>query len=383
MTTDDAIEVAVDHVGELLDGQIGLRPEFSLRGRLRRSIRDEVRHHGDDLDAYPRTLAQNGDMLQSLVNRVTVQESGFFRHPDHFEVLVDHVLPVVRQPVTIWSAGCANGQEAYSLAMVLVEQGIRGSVVATDLSTAALGRTASATYTTREIAGVSAARRSRFLVPHGDRWQVGPDVRSRVTSQRHNLAAGLPTHVGVCQVVFCRNVLIYFSAEHARAFLDRLADSLAPGAFLFLGAAESLWQVTDRFEAVQLGGSFVYQRGGDAARVSPRAEHRQALDEEPPPVAQAALVAAVGRDALASDDHDGAVVAFRKWVYLAPDDPMASLHLGLALEAGGHRMPARRAYGVSRAVLHRIGFEGTEASLGGYAAEELLRLLDTKQGDDR
>jgi hypothetical protein len=73
------------------------------------------------------------------------------------------------------------------------------------------------------------------------------------------------------------------------------------------------------------------------------------------------------------------VVAFRKWVYLAPDDPLAALHLGLALEAGGHAAPARRAFGVARAVLHRIGPGRVEADLGGYAVDELLRLLESKQ----
>ena len=95
------------------------------------------------------------------------------------------------------------------------------------------------------------------------------------------------------------------------------------------------------------------------------------------------MAADAGRDALASDDNVSAVVAFRKWVYLAPDDPLAALHLGLALEAGGHWLPARRAFGVSRAVLQRIGFERAETSLGGYAAGELLRLLDSKQGESR
>ena len=145
MTGHDAIEAAIGQVGELLIGEIGLRPESSLRGRLRRSIRDEVSAHGGDLDGYVRSLSQDGERLQNLVNRVTVQESGFFRHPEHFDVLTEHVLPHVDQPVTIWSAGCANGQEAYSLAMLLEEQGIRGSIVATDLSTAALARTGRAT----------------------------------------------------------------------------------------------------------------------------------------------------------------------------------------------------------------------------------------------
>jgi chemotaxis methyl-accepting protein methylase len=405
MIDDESLEAAVGQVGELLDARMGLRPESSLRGRLRRSIRDEVSSHGEDLAAYLLTLAQDGERLQSLVNRVTVQESGFFRHPNHFEVLATRVLPVLDRPVTIWSAGCANGQEAYSLAMLLDEQGVAGSVLATDLSTAALRRTVRATYTTRETAGVSPGRRSRYLAPHGDLWQVTGRVRSRVTSFRHNLITGLPAQVGLCQVVFCRNVLIYFSAEHARTFLDRLADALPPGAFLFLGGAESLWQVTDRFRAVRLGDSFVHQRcevasppvvggaQGAPPRAAPVAGRRLAVDvatrrlrrpavQEAMLAPQAVVAADAGRDAFAAEDHAAAVVAFRKWVYLAPDDPLAALHLGLALEAGGHRVAARRAFGVSRSAMHRIGLERTEVALGGYAAEELLRLLDTKQQGD-
>jgi len=288
--------------------------------------------------------------------------------------------------------------------MLLEEQGVRGSVVATDLSTVALGRTVAGTYSSREIAGLSPARRDRFLVARGNAWQVTDEIRSRVRTSRHNLVAPLPDHVAACQVVFCRNVLIYFSPSHARAFLGRLADSLPPGAFLFLGGAESLWQVSDRFRAVRIGSSFVYQRcvaSSDstpeaAVRARPRSAspigasvRRAVLDaraarrrpaEDIDAGAQAGLAADAGRDALADGDHAAAVIAFRKWCYLAPDDPVAALHLGLAFEAGGHEVPARRAFGVSRAVLDRIGPGSAEGALGGYAPEELARLLDIKQG---
>jgi chemotaxis protein methyltransferase CheR len=402
MIDDQDLEAAATQVSDLLDARIGLRAEASLRGRLRRSIRDEVRRRGDDLGAYLATLGQDADMLQGLVNRVTVQESGFFRHPDHFDVLSDHVLTRVDRPVLIWSAGCANGQEAYSLAMLLVERGVRGSVVATDLSTSALARTVAATYTTREVAGISAARRSRFLVQEGERWRFTSEIRSRVTTYRHNLISPPPDQVAGCQVVFCRNVLIYFSAEHTRVLLDRLAESLPAGAFLFLGGAETLWHVPDGFRVVRLGNSFVYQhresferspvpvdrpRGGTVAPTSVRRRTAGASPARPPRgtlhPSGPLRAADVGRDALAQGDTAAAVVAFRKWCFLEPDDPVAALHLGLALEAGGHAASAKRAYDVSRAVLHRLGPEGTEEALGGYAADELVRLLDTKQGTDR
>jgi chemotaxis methyl-accepting protein methylase len=423
--SDAAVEAAVDEISALLDQRIGLRPEPTLRGRLSRSLRDEVSAHGDDLDAYIESLSRSSDMLQSLVNRVTVQESGFFRHPDHFVILAEQVLPSLTGPVTIWSAGCANGQEAYSLAMVLEEQGVRGSVVATDLSTRALARTQSALYATREITGISAERRARHLTAEGPDWRMNPSVRARVSVARHNLARDLPAHVGHCQVVMCRNVLIYFSPEHARAFLDKLAAAMPPGGYLFLGSAETLWQVTDRFKAVRLGSSFVHRREEDIAAQKPKvsrsrtaldaSKSRQSVARTPPlaPVRTAAVASAVepgrvrskawlkaranhvdasdvfqpvvlasaGQQALSLGDTAGAVVAFRKWVYLTPDDPLASFHLGLALEAGGHTRSAQRSFGVALDILRDGGTTlGAEIALEGYAPKELLRMLEKKQG---
>jgi chemotaxis methyl-accepting protein methylase len=401
MTSD--VEAAIDVAGELLDRRIGLRPQSSLRGRLRRCLREEVAAHGGDVDAYLRTLDGSETLLQSLVDRITVQESAFFRHPDHFEVLAEDILPRLEQPVTVWSAGCANGQEAYSLAMVLEEQGVRGSVVATDLSTTALARTAAARYTAREVTGVSPTRIERHLTRDGDHWVINRPLRARVTTLRHNLIGTLPRQAEACQVVFCRNVLIYFSPEHAKAFLDRLAAALDPGAYLFLGSAESLWQVTDRFEAIRLGDSFAHRRRDPDSRAPathdeparkrvPQPSHRvrpaaaTRRRPAPPPAAlpswvpETARIVEAGQDALAEGDHASAVIAFRKWVYLAPEDPLASLHLGLALEAGGHGRAAQRAFGVARAVTLQVGSERAEVALEGYKAQELLRLLDTKQG---
>jgi chemotaxis methyl-accepting protein methylase len=434
MISDDAVEAAVDEVSELLDERIGLRAEPTLRGRLRRSIRDEVSVRDNDLGAYLSTLTHGGDMLQSLVNRVTVQESGFFRHPDHFSVLAERLLPTFEQPVTLWSAGCANGQEAYSLAMVLEEQGVRGNVMASDLSTAALARTAAARYATREITGISAPRRERHLVADGADWTVSPSVRRRVKSSRHNLVTSLPSYVGNCQVVFCRNVLIYFTPERAKEFLERLSQALAPGAYLFLGSAESLWQVTDGFRAERIGESFVYRTTGPSGHVGaavrtraggqvsggnrgpkddstatgggrgtrtverprraagpaggastgPARRHGSAAgtpDRGAENVFQPVKLASVGQQALLLGDSAAAVVAFRKWVYLTPEDPLASFHLGLALEAGGHERAAHRAFAVALGVLLEGGPTlGAEVALEGYAPEELLRLLETKQG---
>jgi chemotaxis methyl-accepting protein methylase len=408
-----ASEQAIERVGSFLNERIGLRSEGTLRGRLRRAIADEAAVHGDDLGSYAEKVCRGGESLAHLVNRITVQESGFFRHPEHFEVLANSILPAVEGPVTIWSAACGNGQEAYSLAMLLEERAQPGRVIASDLCTAALARTAKGWYSAHEISGISPQRRQRHLVAADRGSRINARVQARVESFEHNLVGPLPGHVGSCQVVFCRNVLIYLSAEYASAFLDSLADALAPGAYLLLGAAESLWQVTDRFEPVRIGGTFVYRRRapkpvirielaeapatrtltskrskaiatatGSRLAALPGPSRRPGRLTQPTPepaLDQAAVLARTGNGALAAGDYAAAVVNFRKWSYLAPEDPMGPFHLGLALEAAGHRRSARRAFAVARAVLGRTESLPVDISLEGFAKEELLKLLDAKQ----
>jgi len=403
------VEAALDRVSELLQRQIGLRPEPAARGRLLRCVRDDALNGGQDLDAYVDTLLTGGEALQDLLNSVTVQETAFFRHPEHFDLLAREILPTLRPAVTLWSAGCANGQEAFSLAMLLEEQGIDGCVVASDLSTEALRRTRAARYSTRELSGLSPDRIARHLTRDPDGWVVNRDLRDRVSILRHNLVGQLPDEVRGCQVIFCRNVLIYFSPEHARAFLDKVADGI-PAASLFLGAAETIWQLSSRFETVRSGETFSYRpraersvretdrlvpirrpaatpvaaavaEPADAARMSGR---RVAVAPAPSPAVDRDLVSAgqlagVGQQASASGDVQAAVVAFRKCAYLVPDDPMAHLHLGLALDSAGDQTSAQRAYAAARRALAQTDPARIAQAAEGYSAADLIRLLDTRQ----
>jgi chemotaxis methyl-accepting protein methylase len=418
MTNSHALERVVDRVAELLLRRFGMRSDPTLRGRLRRAICDKAAEHGQDLTAYFETLGVSGDILQGLLNRVTVQETAFFRHPEHFEVLARDVLPALQQPVRIWSAGCANGQEAFSLAMLMEEQGVVGCVIATDLSTAALQRTMSARYTSRELSGLSPDRIGGHMTRTGDSWEVNKLIRDRVRTLHYNLLDPLPVEVQSCQVVFCRNVLIYLSPEHARALLDRIADTLPSTISLFLGAAETIWQVSDRFKAIPAGDTFIYRRRvtgdpcaetGPARRTTPtdsgwapfkrtvrkRAAHVAGEPSDPRSSGQptsaerstaapestelAGLLARLGEDAMAAGDIPAAVVAFRKFAYLSPHGPVAQLHLGLALEAAGDERSAQRAYAAARRALLEGDPADIDGGIKGYATAEFVRLLDSKQ----
>jgi chemotaxis methyl-accepting protein methylase len=394
-------EDALDEAGRLLARRVGLRLDPAIRGRLARAVRDEAERRAESMADYVAQLDRDPVALQDLLNRVTVQETSFFRDPGQFLAFANEVLPyLVEQgsPVHVWSAGCANGQEAYSLAMVLAENGRTDwQVVATDISTKALSRTAAGRYAERELRGLSPERKARHLIPVADTpgmWEVAPSLRRRVCTLRHNLAADPPPiPPGGCQVVFCRNVLIYFGHADVVQFLDRLSTWLPPGGHLFLGYSESLWLVSDRFHLVRLGGAFAYRCGPvptrDAATKRARAETSppprtapRAAERSPSPRSQQseAGLLAEGEAAMGAGDYTGAVTAFRKAAFLEPDQPVAHLSLGLALDALGDLKAARRAYAAARAAVDRGDTAAIETTLEGYGLDELRRLLDLKAG---
>ena len=428
MTADNAL---LHTAAQLLDARIGLKPDISFRPRLARALRDVADSMNIDREELVGALATNAALFDAVLNKVTVQESGFFRHPEQFEILARVILPKIQAPFRAWSAASANGQEAYSMAIAMSEAGGPGSVFASDVSPGALMRTATGSYAAREMGGVSEERRRRHFVREGDRWRVRQDLREMVTVQRHNLLDPIPPHVATCQVVMCRNVLIYFKLRHAESFLERLADAMPRTACLFVGAAETLWQMTDRFEPAQIGVSYVYRpipRGAgrrsttDVAAVAPLRQPSQLISAQmsptvsiakpvvhkhPQPVALAKVThvseppalsksdqaqsdqaqsdraldetgqedGRLGRQLLASGSLQLAIVAFRRWAFLSPDDPTAYFQLGSALDEAEAHTSALRAYRAAIAALDRCEPERLVEVLHGYNPAELRRLL--------
>jgi chemotaxis protein methyltransferase CheR len=391
---------------ELLHARIGLKPDQSFRPRLARALRDTAAERNLDRLDFIDLLRSDDAALDALVDRVTVQETAFFRHPEQFEAIAQ-LLPTSTEPLRAWSAACANGQEPYSLAMVLSEATPVGSpppsVLATDVSPAALARTVDARYSERELMGVHALRRStHFTTGEPHQWRVRPALREVVRVQRHNLLDPIPDDVADCHIVMCRNVLIYFSEAHAVSFLDRLAEVMHPEAYLFVGGAETLWQLTERFEPLQLGACFTYRRARAKRRPATPIEvsRTQATPRPsaPPPAAArapastaAARTATVppahtpfdnpaeleheGRAAVARGELAAAIVAFRRWAYLAPDDPLAHFHLGCALDGAGEASGARRAFRAALAAMNRCADEQLERCLQGFEPSVLRQLL--------
>jgi chemotaxis protein methyltransferase CheR len=382
---------SIHRAAEVLRARAGFRPDPALHGRLIRCLADAADADGRSLEEYVAVLSTDDAALQGLVDRVTIQESSFFRDDAQFVAFADHLLPRLPSS-TIWSAGCANGQEPWSLAMALDERGRTDcSILATDISNGALERARRGWYSLRELRGLTNERRARYFQPSADGYEVVPALRRMVTFQHHNLAADPPPiQTGRCAVAFCRNVLIYLTDEEITAVLDRLATALGPGAHLFLGYSESLWRLASRFALRRLGDTFVYEVAGRTEPVlaSQPTRNREAVRAPRekvvrPPAAVTPVDAPsadeflqCGQAAVADHDVSAAVVAFRKAAYLRPDDPEIALHLAFALESLGDGAGARPWF--RRALETMSSTESVVSVFDGWSATELAAVLERK-----
>lgn len=196
------------------------------------------------------------DLADTVVDALLNQESFFYRDAAVFDTIAAAVdaldaLALGRR-VRIWSAGCANGQEPLSLAMLFAEREEAGGapapeIVATDVSDAALARARAGRYSQFEIQrGLPIRRMMRWFDQASEDWVAKPDLVRRIQFKRHNLV-GDPPPIGRFDVVLCRNVLLYLSAPHRAQVFERMAEVIRPGGLLVLGAGETVIGQTRAF----------------------------------------------------------------------------------------------------------------------------------------
>jgi chemotaxis protein methyltransferase CheR len=215
--------------------------------------------------------ARGAGELAALIEAVRVGETRLFRHQAQIDVLTTVFAPAMRargrQPVRVWSAGCAAGEEPYTLAIVLSRAlpGSALSILATDVSQEALSRARSASYPRAALDHVPVVYRDCFIAD-GDTVRVAPEIARSVRFERANLVDGAAPRD--CDLVWCRNVLIYFTAEARRRAIERLVAATVPGGFVFVGYSESLRDI-DGVEARSAGDTVFYVRTGATVRARP------------------------------------------------------------------------------------------------------------------
>lgn len=227
--------------------------ESRLRKRLRHLQMKSFEEYCDFL------FAKGGldEELISLIDVVTTNKTDFFREAAHFDYLVGHALPALRQlgvansryPLHVWSAGCSTGEEPYTLAMVLSEYGraqddFDFTILATDISTQVLEKARLGIYPSERVAPVAESLRKRYLLRSRNeekpQVRIVPELRSKVAFQRLNFMDERFAVPDGIDVIFCRNVIIYFDRPTQQALLQRFCQHIDSGRYIFMGHSETL-----------------------------------------------------------------------------------------------------------------------------------------------
>ncbi|WP_242392331.1 CheR family methyltransferase [Anaeromyxobacter oryzisoli] len=268
----------------LLKDRVGLHVRRDGHAALRIAVAARLDELADVPDAGSylallRSEDAGDEELRRLLPLVTVGKTSFFRDERQFRAL-EAILPglVARargggRPVSIWSAGCATGEEPYSIAMTAAEAGAgpeHVEILATDLNPEAIAFAAHGAYEPRRVRDIPEPFLSRHFDRDGDRYHVRPGLRRFIAAIRpHNLVSSIfPRPVsGGWDVIFCRNVIIYFDTPTTQGVLTQFHNALAPGGYLFLGYSESLFRLFEGFELTEVAGAFVYRRPETSGRV--------------------------------------------------------------------------------------------------------------------
>jgi chemotaxis protein methyltransferase CheR len=252
-TAIDTGQVALGIVAGLLETRTGQKLTADRAWRVGTALSGVLRRHGlDTLDQLVERLGKPGHatLAQQVVEALLNNETYFFRDRAMFDLLAQKVLPDLQQQradtrrLSIWSVGCSTGQEAYSLAMLIAEQPLRWQgwtveILGTDVAPSVVSAARQGHYSQFQIQrGLGAMQMVTFFEETRTGWQANEALRAMVRFETHNLL-DMPPAPGRFDRILCRNVLLYFDrATRARAF-ERLAEALAPGARLMLGAGET------------------------------------------------------------------------------------------------------------------------------------------------
>jgi chemotaxis protein methyltransferase CheR len=263
---------------DFIQKELGIRMPDVKRTLLESRLQKRMRETGSaSFESYYEYVFSSEGLEKELVHMmdvITTNKTDFFRESKHFDYLVETALPALlngeenggKRKVSCWSAGCSSGEEPYTLAMVLSEyvrnhRGISFSILATDISTRVLGKAMLGIYREDLIAPVPMQMRKRYLMRSRDRSKatvrIIPDLRSKIVFQRLNfMQDGYGLNASV-DIIFCRNVLIYFDSKTQERVVNNLCRYLNPGGYLFTGHSETLHSLD--VPLVQTGNS-IYRR---------------------------------------------------------------------------------------------------------------------------
>jgi chemotaxis protein methyltransferase CheR len=262
---------------ELIHQYCGLFFRDEMRYLLERRLAPRLRALGlPDFGAYHRFLRHDGQRraeLDSAVETLTTNETYFFREPHQLQSFAGEILPMLAEAnarerkLRIWSAGCSSGEEVYTIAILVKGSGLfEGwdvNVLGSDIARKVLAVARAGAYGPHAFRAAEAETVRRWFQPAGGKWVVDESIRRLVSFGHLNLLdEGMASLVGQVDLIFCRNVMIYFDLPARKRLLRTFHQRLAQGGFLLLGHSESLLNVTADFQLVHLKKDLVYRKPG-------------------------------------------------------------------------------------------------------------------------
>ena len=435
-------------VSQSIEAQLGLHFPPERWGDLERGLRGAAKDLGfRSMEKCARELAMahlGREQLDSLAAHLTVGETYFFRDPAVFEALASRVIPALVQDrrgrakrLRIWSAGCCTGEEPYSIAIALRRaipdlDDWQVTILASDLNPRFLRKATEGIYGQWSFRGVPDAMRDAWFHRTRDgRFEILPVVRKMVTFECLNLVEdtypSLTNNTNALDLIFCRNVLMYFSPEQVRRVVANLRRSLAEGGMLAVSASEGSRELFGEFVSAEIPGITLYRKAAPAVAAPPplqtrmpepptvlapklaptaRAKRREAPAAAPDHAADARRLAnegkltealaactrAIAADKLVAAHHylhgvilqeqavlDDAVAAFKRALYLDPDFVIAHFALGHLLLRQSRSREAARCFANAHSLLRNCAPDSLPPESDGITAGRLLAILTSME----
>ncbi len=237
-----------------------------LDSRLKERLREKQL---DNVDTYYKMVTSDQEEFKLFLDSITTNLTRFFRNQPHFDALINYVIPQVIEEkkkngqtrINIWSAGCSTGEEPYTIAMLLKDKlpaPYSFSIKASDISLKSLMVGRQGFYQTNRITGIPQDYLDRFFTKTPEGFQVKPELLSCIHFDYHNLAHDSGSKD--FDIVFCRNVLIYFDEDAQKATIDRFWNAMAKHSYLFIGHSESLFGMDTKFKFLKTQWACLYEK---------------------------------------------------------------------------------------------------------------------------
>jgi chemotaxis protein methyltransferase CheR len=265
-------ESTFTQLAELIKEKTGIHipptKKYLIENRLFKVIED-YNLKGYDEYLYMVRYSRNGKEVDRLCDSITTNETYFFREPLQFNVFIEHILPRIienkqgMKNLRVWSAACSSGEEPYTLSMLLKEKrpDIMAELMGTDISKRVLQSAERGIFSSYSVRNVDNYFMRKYFTPKGESFALDEKIKSSVRYRHHNMLSGLrPPELNNLDVVFCRNVLIYFDIKTKQEAVSTIYDSLSPGGYMIIGSSESLHNVTRAFKPITIDKVVAYEK---------------------------------------------------------------------------------------------------------------------------